>query len=508
MRYFPIFVDVDGRDVLIVGGGEKALQKLRLLAKTSARIRVVAEEVCADIAALSREPAVVLQRRCFQPSDVAGAAIVFAVGDDPETDAQVAAAAKAHGVPVNVVDAPRESTFIMPAIVDRDPVVVAVGTEGAAPILAREIRSRIEAWLPARFGRIAERAMVLRRLVQEAITDPVARRRVWEGLLQGAWRSAVLAGDDVAADKELERQLEAGRSGARAAGSVALIGCGPGEPDLLTLKAQQRLQEADVLVVDRLVNSAILDYARRDAVRIDAGKEPDGPSVSQDEINRILVRESLKGHRVARLKGGDAFIFGRAAEEIAAVRAAGVPVEVVPGVTAAHACAASVGLPLTLRQKVRQFAVVTGASADGAFDLDWGALAKPGQAFAVYMGVRSAAQFRNKLLAAGAEPETPVVVVENGSLADERAVATQLAALDRAIAEMRIKGPAIIFVGLDWASAGLSAPAKVEVYAPERMAESGRDESAAEAAPPQGQERAEGARLRRRGNETMARRRS
>jgi uroporphyrin-III C-methyltransferase/precorrin-2 dehydrogenase/sirohydrochlorin ferrochelatase len=235
-----------------------------------------------------------------------------------------------------------------------------------------------------------------------------------------------------------------------------------------------------------LVNPAILEYARRDAIRIDAGKEPEGPSTSQDEINRILVREALKGHRVARLKGGDAFIFGRAAEEMAAVRAAGIPVEVVPGVTSAHACAASVGLPLTLRQKVRQFAVVTGASADGAFDLDWQALAKPGQAFAIYMGVRSAAHFRDKLLGAGAASQTPVVVVENGSLPQERVLASELGSLDRAIAETGIKGPAIIFVGLDWAAAGLSAPDKVEVYAPDRAVVGVRAQGASDAALPQG----------------------
>jgi uroporphyrin-III C-methyltransferase/precorrin-2 dehydrogenase/sirohydrochlorin ferrochelatase len=260
-----------------------------------------------------------------------------------------------------------------------------------------------------------------------------------------------------------------------------LIGCGPGDPDLLTLKAQQRLQEADVLVVDRLVNPAILEYARRDAVRIDVGKEPEGPSAAQEDINQILVREALKGQRVARLKGGDAFIFGRAAEEAAAVRAAGVPVEVIPGITAAHACAASVGLPLTLRRKVRQFAVVTGASADGAFDLDWAALAKEGQAFAIYMGVRSAPRFCNELLAAGARPETPVVIVENGTLADERAVAAQLSELPAAIAVKGIKGPAIIFVGLDWAAAGLTRPDKLEVYEPPHA--EGRIRSGAEAAP-------------------------
>lgn len=463
MRYFPIFVDLDGREVLIVGGGEKALQKLRLLAKTTARIMVIAEQIDEAIVALAKDAAAItLHPRRFVADDVAGAAMVFAASDDAVIDAEVAAAAKSAGVAHNVVDAPRDSSFIMPAIVDRDPVVVAIGTEGAAPILARELKAKIETWLPAGFGRVAERAMTLRRRIQEHIADPVARRRTWERLLHGLWRNAVLAGDEAAASREFERQLAASGD----AGSVALIGCGPGEPDLLTLKAQQRLQEADVLVVDRLVNPAILEYARRDAIRIDVGKEPNGPSTPQDEINRILVREALKGHRVARLKGGDAFVFGRAAEEMVAVRAAGIPVEIVPGITAAHACAASAGLPLTLRQKVRQFALVTGASADGAFDLDWRALAEPGQAFAVYMGVRTAERIGGELLAAGADPRTAVVIVENGTLASERVVATELGTLARAVADMGIKGPAIIFVGLDWDSAGLSRPARVETYEP------------------------------------------
>ena len=333
---------------------------------------------------------------------------------------------------------------------------------------------------------MAQRARTLRDRIKETIADPVARRRLWERLLQGAWRAAVLAGDDAGAERELDRQLAAARSGTGAAGSVVLIGCGPGDPDLLTLKAQQRLQEADVLVVDRLVNPAILDYARREALRIDAGKEPGGPSAEQDEINRILVREALKGHRVARLKGGDAFIFGRAAEEMSAVRAAGIPVEIVPGVTAAHACAASVGLPLTLRQKVRQFAVVTGSSAEETLDLDWESLAKSGQAFAIYMGVRSASEVRAKLLAAGALPQTTVVIVENGSLPTERAVATELGALDRAIIEKGITGPAIIFVGLDWKAAGLSRPGWVDVYEPARVGEAGRIEGGRAASMPPG----------------------
>ena len=466
MRYFPIFVDLDGGEVLIVGGGEKALQKLRLLAKSRARIRMVAPEFDAGIKELARERAVTLIGRTFVPADLVGVLMAFAAADAAAVNSQVALAAKVQGIPHNVVDGPAESTFIMPAIVDRDPVVVAIGTEGAAPVLAREIKAKIEAWLPANFGRVAEGAMVLRHRVQEALADPAARRRLWETLLHGVWRSSVLRGEAPAAEREFERQLQAARAETRPAGSVVLIGCGPGDPDLLTLKAQQRLQEADVLVVDRLVNPAILEYARRDAIRIDVGKEPEGPSVAQDDINRILVREALKGQRVARLKGGDAFVFGRAAEEMAGVRAAGISVEVVPGITAAHACAAGIGLPLTLRQKVRQFAVVTGASADGAFDLDWGALAKPGQAFAIYMGVRSSGHFRDKLLAAGAGPHTAVVIVENGSLASERVIATELGHLSRAIENLGIKGPAIIFVGLDWAEAGLSPPDRLELYEP------------------------------------------
>jgi uroporphyrin-III C-methyltransferase / precorrin-2 dehydrogenase / sirohydrochlorin ferrochelatase len=247
-------------------------------------------------------------------------------------------------------------------------------------------------------------------------------------------------------------------------GVVSLIGCGPGDPDLLTLKAFQRLQEADVLVIDRLVNPAILNFARRGARRYDVGKNPSGASFPQEEINRILVREALLGNNVARLKGGDSFVFGRAAEEMAAVRAAGATVEIIPGITAAHACAASVGLPLTQRGDIREFTVLTGATHDGALDFDWAALARPGHAFAIYMGVSSSAAFAEKLLTAGADDKTPVVIVENGTRSNERSVATTLGLLARAVQEADIKGPAIIFVGLSWDAAYLTRPAKVEVF--------------------------------------------
>ena len=322
--------------------------------------------------------------------------------DDAGRNAELADAAHAAGVPVNVVDAPELSTVIVPAIVDRDPVVVAIGTEGAAPIIARDLRARIESWLPADFGRVATYAAALRPRVRDAIAQPAARRQFWERLLRGPFRDRALAADVAGAEQEATRALRDAGKGSH--GSVVLVGCGPGDPDLLTLKALQALQDADVLVHDRLVNPAILDYARRDAVRIDVGKAPGGKATPQDEINRILVREALKGQRVARLKGGDAMVFGRAAEEIAAARAAGIDVTVIPGITAAHAIAASVTLPLTLRGKVRQFAVVTGATEDGAADLDWRALAAPGQGFAIYMGVRSAAVIEQQSPRRGRRP--------------------------------------------------------------------------------------------------------
>jgi uroporphyrin-III C-methyltransferase/precorrin-2 dehydrogenase/sirohydrochlorin ferrochelatase len=460
MKYFPIYADLDGARVLVAGGGEQAAQKLRLLGKTGAQITVLAEAVCAEIEAMAAGGAIWLVRRDFQPEDIASQRLVYAATGNRALDAAVSRAAQARGIAVNVVDAPELSTFITPAIVDRSPVTVAIGTEGAAPVLAREIRARIEALLPANLGALAARAQALRQRVTEAVSDPRLRRRLWERLLQGPFRRAVLN----EAETQAERILAAELGSRQLAGRVSLIGCGPGDPDLLTLKALQHLQEADVLVVDRLVDPRILDYARRDAARIFVGKTPGGRTTSQAEINRILVREAEAGKIVARLKGGDPFIFGRAAEEMTALQQAGIPVEVVPGVTAAHACAARIGLPVTLREHVRQFSVITGATADGMPGLDWKTLAAPGAAFAIYMGVGNAPLIRANLLAAGASADTPVVVVENGTLDGERAVATTLRDLADAVARLDLGAPAVIFVGLDWAEAGLQRPEGVTVY--------------------------------------------
>jgi uroporphyrin-III C-methyltransferase / precorrin-2 dehydrogenase / sirohydrochlorin ferrochelatase len=462
MKYFPLFADLDNASVLVAGGGEQAAQKVRLLRKTGARITVVAETVTSELRELARRNAIAIVPSPFAAHDLDGRRLVYAATGDRARDAAVSRAAQARGIPVNVVDAPELSTFITPAIVDRAPVTVAIGTEGAAPVLAREIKSKIESWLPANFGALAARAQELRSAVAASVHDGRARRRLWERLLQGPFRHAVLGGGQAEADRIFAAEVAGSRE--PATGRVALIGCGPGDPDLLTLKALQRLQEADVLVIDRLVNPKVLDYARRDAERIFVGKAPGRPSTSQAEINRILVREASAGKTVARLKGGDPFIFGRAAEEMAALQAAHIPVEVVPGVTAAHACAARIGLPLTVREHVRQFSVVTGTTAHGEPDLDWGALAAEGAAAAIYMGVGNAPVIRRNLLAAGAAPETPVVIVENGTHETERAFATSLRDLTDCIVQLAIAGPAVIFVGLDWQTAGLQRPDSVTVY--------------------------------------------
>jgi uroporphyrin-III C-methyltransferase/precorrin-2 dehydrogenase/sirohydrochlorin ferrochelatase len=462
MRYFPLFADLENADVLVAGGGEQAAQKVRLLRKTKARVTVVAETVTDELHGLGALGAIRIVPRRFEARDVEGQRLALAATGDRALDASVSEAARARGVPVNVVDAPELSTFIMPAIVDRAPVTVAIGTEGAAPVLAREIRSRIESLLPANLGALARRAQDLRNLVSIVVPDVRARRRLWERLLLGPFRRAVLSGAEAEADRLLSAELKG--ADAPAAGRVTLIGCGPGDPDLLTLKALQRLQEADVLVIDRLVNRQVLEYARRDAERIFVGKTPGGPATSQAEIDRVLVREAEAGKVVARLKGGDPLIFGRAAEEMAALQKAGIPVEVVPGVTAAHACAARIGLPVTLRERVRQFSVVTGATADAELGLDWRALLAEGAAFAVYMGVGNAPLIRRHLLDAGARPGTPVVIVENGTLAGERAVATTLQDLTDCVAQLDLTHPSVIFVGLDWADAGLERPANVTVY--------------------------------------------
>jgi uroporphyrin-III C-methyltransferase/precorrin-2 dehydrogenase/sirohydrochlorin ferrochelatase len=444
MRFFPVFLDLDHQPVLVVGGGEQAAQKIRLLLKTRAEIRVLAMEGCAEVRDLAASGRIRLEDRPLSARDLAGVRLAYVALEDDADAARAVAMARAAGVPVNAVDRQELCDFITPAIVDRDPVIVAIGTEGTAPVLARQIKARLEAMLPARLGGLARWAASLRQRASDAVARGAARRRFWDGFFDGPVARAYLADDFEAAAELVERELG---GGAPEVGRVTLVGAGPGDPDLLTFKAMRALQEADVIVADRLVSPAILDRARRDAERIMVGKTPGQLSPSQDQINAILLREAAAGHHVVRLKGGDPFVFGRGGEELAALRAAGVPVVIVPGITSAMGCAAAIGLPLTEREERRSLTLLTGHASDGPAEHDWAALARPGQMLAVYMGVGAAGHLQGRLLGAGMAHLTPVTVVENGTLPGQKVATGTLDRLVELLIEASIKGPAMIFVG-------------------------------------------------------------
>ena len=374
MRFFPLFMDLDDQSVLLVGGGEPAAQKLRLLTRTGARIHVLATAPCSEIVELAAAGAVRLERRELAARDLAGVRLAYVALADHAASARAVAMARAAGVPVNAVDRQELCDFITPAIVDRDPVIVAIGTEGAAPVLARQIKARIEAMLPSRLGGLARWAGSLRQRAAGAISTGAARRRFWEEFFAGSVAQAYLAGDLPGATNGVERALAGVVAGT---GRVSLVGAGPGDPDLLTIKAMRALQEADVIVADRLIGSAILDRARREARRIMVGNSPGHPSPSQAEINAILLREVAAGHHVVRLKAGDLSMLGHDGEELAAWRTAGVSVEIVPGVSAATDCATTTGPALTKR--------------------DWIALARPGQTLGTAPAARRPRQGRSTI---------------------------------------------------------------------------------------------------------------
>lgn len=421
MDQFPLFVNTAGRSILVVGGGEEARRKIRLVSRTAATVDVIAEG--------------------FQAEDVQGRLFVIAAAGSP-VDEAVAAAAQAAGVPVNVVDRPDLSTFLMPAIVDRDPVVVAIGSGGAAPVLARSIRARIESLLPARLGALARFADSFRPSVKGTLPQ-AARRRFWEWVFAGPVAAAFLNGDEARARTSLIDRLN--RPQAVPEGLVQLVGVGPGDPDLLTFKALRAMQEADVVLVDALVSPEILECVRRDALRIDVGKRKARHTLAQAEIERLMIEHARAGRRVVRLKGGDPFLFGRGGEEREHLLAAGVPVEVIPGISAAFGCAAAAGIPLTHRDHAQGVTFVTGhAKADGA-EPDWTALARANHTLVVYMGVGTAAETSRRLIAAGRDAGTPCAVIENGTRPDQRVLPTTLAGLGAAASGLT--GPALLIIG-------------------------------------------------------------
>lgn len=444
LAVFPAFHKVDGRRVVVVGGGAEAAAKIRLLAETRAEIVVYAasldKETGADLVAAHAD----WQGARPTAADLKGAALVFAATGDADEDRAVSELARAAGVPVNVVDRPELCDFYTPAIVNRAPLAIAIGSEGVAPVLSRHIRARIEALLAPALGELAGLADRLRGRAARAFPSPVHRRRFWARFFSGPVAERVFAGDIGGAEGEAVRMLEIGPN---LSGHVSLVGAGPGAEDLLTLRAQRTLQEADVIVYDRLVPEAIVAQGRRDARRIYVGKAPGHHSLSQAAINALLVDEARKGNRVVRLKSGDPLVFGRAGEEMAALRAAGVSFDIVPGITAAFAAAAESEIPLTLRETSSALVFATGHDADGDTLPGWAGLALQGATVAVYMGRAAAARVAAQLIEAGLAAATPVAVVENASRADRRAYAGRLDTLAALVARPEIVGPVLIIVG-------------------------------------------------------------
>ncbi len=450
MKYYPAFLNLSGRPVLLVGGGEPAARKLRLLLKARARVTAVAPQVTGEIADLAAAGRVVLHRRRFRSDDLVGQGLVIGATGRPSVDGQIARAAEAAGLPVNIVDRPELSTFITPAIVDRDPVVIGISTGGTAPVLARRIRATIEAALPSRLGRLAAFAEAFRSAVAGLVPDGQSRRAFWEAFFDGPIARAVLAGRERAAREamlSLVNRRGAQETQGERKGSVAIVGAGPGDPDLLTLRALATLQGADVVVYDRLIGPEILDRARRDAERIYIGKAKGDHAASQDEINALLLERARAGQRIVRLKGGDPFVFGRGGEEVEFLRRHGIEVELVPGITAATAAAASAGIPLTHRGLAQAVTLVTGHGAEGEPDVDWAALAGANHTVALYMGLANAGRVAGHLIRNGGAPQTPVAVVSKASLPDQRIVIGRLGGLGSLVRDRAVEGPALIVIG-------------------------------------------------------------
>lgn len=452
LNTFPLSYKVQGQRIVLIGGGDEALNKARLVTKTTAQVVIISRHIEPLFAGLDVE----LIERAFMPSDLDNAALVFVA--EESDDAELAKlTARARGIPLNVVDVPAECDFYTPSIVDRAPLTIAISSEGTAPVLARLVRARIEAMLPPGFGKIANLAGGLRQRVEQLIHDGASRRRFYEALVTSPKVEAAVVSSPIAGQYEAELLLERHVGAGAGQGVVWLIGAGPGSEDLLTLRAQRLLQEADVIVHDQLVPSVVVDMGRRDAERIDVGKAKGHHSFSQAQINTLIVRLAGQGKRVARLKSGDPMVFGRAGEEIAALRKAGIGYQIVPGISAALAAAADTATPVTLRKVSSGFIMATAHGADDGDLSHWASLAQSGLTLALYMGKSIAPDVAARLIAHGASAALPVGIVVNAGRADKSTYSGTLSAL-AAGQVMFSEGPAIIFVGEaveagDWANA-------------------------------------------------------
>jgi uroporphyrin-III C-methyltransferase/precorrin-2 dehydrogenase/sirohydrochlorin ferrochelatase len=459
MRHLPIFLELGGKAAVVVGGGAAAARRAEHLIRAGARVTTFATALSGDFRELLDAPNFRHEARDPEPKDFEGSALCFVAVEDERLSAESWAAAKGAGVWVNVADRPQFCDFIMPSIVDRSPLVIAISTGGASPILGRMLKARLESLIPAAYGRLAELMGGFRDAVGKAIASPVMRRRFWETVLEGPIAERALVGDDRAA-AELARAIErAATENAEAPrGEVYLVGAGPGDPDLLTFRALRLMQKADVVLYDRLTNQDVMNLVRREAERIYVGKQPDDHELPQGEISALLVKLAKEGKRVLRLKGGDPFVFGRGGEEIEALAAEGIPFQVCPGVTAAIGAAAYAGIPLTHRDHAQACVFVTGHGKESKIDLDWTALLQPRQTVAIYMGLRNVEALTREFVARGADADLPAAIVDNATRPNQRVVVGTLGTLAAKARAAELSGPSIIIIGtvvtlrdtLDW----------------------------------------------------------
>ncbi len=442
MDFLPIFLNLKKQPCLVVGGGEVALRKASVLLEAGAKVKVVAPELAAGFAGLSGIEHVAAR---FAPQHLEGATLAIAATSDTEVNRQVSELAKSRNIPVNVVDAPELCSFIMPAILDRSPLMVAFSSGGASPVLTRMLRGKLETLIPQNYSRLAGFAERFRNQVKKHVTNPAKRRIFWENVFDGIVAEKVLTGDEGSAEKMLHQMLQDEDNIQR--GEVYLVGAGPGDPDLLTFRALRLMQKADVVVYDNLVAKPILEMSRRDAQRIYVGKKRAEHTMAQEEINGLLVKLAKEGKRVLRLKGGDPFIFGRGGEEIETLAAEGIPFQVVPGITAASGVASYAGIPLTHRDHAQVCMFVTGHLKDGTMNLDWEQLARPRQTVVVYMGLHGLETLCSKLIEHGLPGTTPIAIVQQGTTRHQRVVTGTLATLPHNPQVSELHAPTLIIVG-------------------------------------------------------------
>lgn len=447
MDHLPIFLRLKGISCLVAGGGVIAERKVRLLLRAGAAVTVVAPTLSNALTGLRDDNGITHRAATFSDAALVGMRVVIAATSDNHVNKRIAAAAERASILCNVVDDCEASSFIVPAIVDRSPVMIAIGTGGTAPVLAQALKSRIEAWLPSRIGALADQAGQWRASVRKRFATPRERRRFWQRFFDGPIAEHLLAGRRRKAEHALRVELlENVVPHTRPVGEAYIVGAGPGDPGLVTLRAQQLIRRADVVLYDRLVSKLIIDFARKDAELVSVGKGPGRSTMSQTEINELIVQHVRQGRRVCRLKGGDPFVFGRGGEEVQALAEAGVPYQIVPGISSALGCAAYAGIPLTQRGISSSVTFAT-ATLDGDRMPDWATLARPGQTLVLYMGVASLAESAGQLIVHGLSGETPVAIVENGTTDRQRVLHSTLANIVQDGRRAQISAPAVLIVG-------------------------------------------------------------